>query len=64
MIRVDLNSPHYCFLCFLTDFIVLFKAAIFSGQILLAFGLIMYSMQIGYESLCCGKKTHQSNLGI
>lgn len=53
---VHLNSPHYYFLLSLLDFFLLFKATICSGHILLAFGLIMYSMQIGYESCCCKKK--------
>ena len=56
MMSVHLNSPHYCFLFLFHRSHFPFKATICSGHILLAFGLIMYSMQIGYESLCYKKK--------
>lgn len=62
---VHLNSPRYYLLLSLKDFILLFKATVCSGHILLACGLVMYSMQIGRESDCCKKKKKsQSNLGI
>lgn len=61
---VHLDSSHYCSLLFPPHrSYFLFKATVCSRHILLAFGLIMYSMQIGYESLRCKKKS-QSNLRI